>query len=198
MLAASQSLLKDPLGSDSAAAAIKRLIQQIKGAEQREKEAAADLLLLTAFATQKQQALESLREQEIAIQDELLQKVQGAVTLSHAALVDRLRAWLKTLLDPNQNPAVRLASLRKWKEEAIALEFGMRKQMQTDSGKIQTRDELKGRFLALKAKCADLHLSEDPEITVVVANITAALQRPSNLEKANGYLIEFSELLLAR
>jgi hypothetical protein len=198
VLAASQSLLKDPLGSDSAAAAIKRLLDQIRGAAQREKEAAGELLLLTAFATQKLQTLQSLKERETKIQAELIAKVQGASTLSHTALVDRLATWLKSLLDPNQNAAVRLASLRRWKEEAVVLESGMQKQMQTDSGKLQTREELKGRFLALKAKCADLHLSEDPEVTAVVANIAAALQRPSNLEKANGFLVEFSDLLLAK
>lgn len=198
VLAASQTLLKDPLGSDNAAAAIKQLIQEIKGAEQREKDQAAELLLLTAFATQKQQTLESLKEQEIKIQEELLAKVQGVSTLSHAALVDRLDTWLKSLLDPNQHASIRLASLRKWKEEAVALEESIQKQVQADSRKLQTRDELKGRFLALKAKCADLRLGEDPEITSVIGSISAALQRPSNLEKANRFLVEFSKLLLAK
>jgi hypothetical protein len=198
VLAASQALLKDPLGSESAAAAIKRLIQDIKGAEQREKDQAAELLLLTAFATQKLQALETLKKAECEIQRDLIAKVQGASTLSHAALVDRLENWLKSLLDPNQQPAIRLASLRKWKEEAVALEQSIQKQMQADSCKLQTRAELKGRFLALKAKCADLHMGEDPDITLVTANITAALRRPSNLEKANRFLVEFSNLLLAK
>ena len=198
VLAASQTLLKDPLGSDNAAAAIKQLIQEIKGAEQREKDQAAELLLLTAFATQRQQTLESLKEQEIKIQEELIAKVQGASTLSHAALVDRLGNWLKSLLDPNQHAGIRLASLRKWKEEAVALEESIQKQVQADSRKLQTREELKGRFLALKAKCADLHLGEDPEITNVIASISDALQRPSNLEKANRFLVEFSNLLLAK
>lgn len=197
-LVACQTLLKDPLGSNSAAAAIKQLIQQIKGAEQREKDQAAELQSLSGFAAQKLATLESLKEREMKVQEELMGKVLGASTLSHAALVDRLDNWLKSLLDSNQHPATRLAGLRKWKEEATALEAGIRKQLEADASKIQMRDELKGRFLALKAKSADLRLSERPEIVEVMARIAAALKRPSDLETVGRSLAELSKLLAAK
>jgi len=194
----SLTLLKDPLGSDHAAASIKGLIQGIKGAEQKIKDQAGELQLLTGFAVQKQKALESLKEQEMKIQEELIAKVQGASSISHAALIDRLGVWLKSLLDSSQLAGVRVAGLRKWKEEASALEKSVQKQMESDSVKIQARDELKGRFLALKAKSADLSLSEDPEVVNVIASIAAALQRPSNIEKASQSLVELSDLLLGK
>jgi hypothetical protein len=197
-LAACQTLLKDPLGSNTAAASIKHLIQQIKGAEQREKDQAAELQSLSGFAAQKQEALESLKEREMKIQEELMAKVLGASTLSHAALVDRLGNWLKSLLDANQHAAIRLGGLRKWKEEAVALEVSIQKQLEADSGKIQMRDELKGRFLALEAKSADLRLSERPEIVEVIARIASALKRPSDVEKAGRSLAELSRLLVAK
>jgi len=60
------------------------------------------------------------------------------------------------------------------------------------------RDELKGRFLALKAKSADLRLSERPEIVEVMARIAAALKRPSDLETVGRSLAELSKLLAAK